>query len=334
MLEGAEPPGGQQVDGHDRERHGGEGSREGRVVGDAEVAVDDRADQLVVVAAHDRRRDEVAEREREREDRAGHDARERERQHDRAERRRALRAEIARGLDQRAGHALERCVDRQDHEGQPDVGERDRHRELREADLHVQPELGQQGVQDAAVVEDQAHAVEAHDQAREQRHGDQHEHEAPGAGRGDAREVIGEREGQRDVDDRRDRREPERARHDRAVDRVARQELAVVVEVPDVDGVRRELVGAPERLHEQAAERGQVDADEPRQRHGQQQHQLEPAVAEEEGGEPRERALRLRHGVSGRRSALDRRPRLRPTRSRARTRSCRCRSRSAASSRT
>ena len=102
----------------------------GRVVGDAEVAVDDGADQLVVVAADDRGRDEVAQREREREDRAGHDAGERERQHDGAERRRSLRAQVARGLDQRAGHPFQRGVDRQDHERQPDVGERDRHREL------------------------------------------------------------------------------------------------------------------------------------------------------------------------------------------------------------
>ena len=53
----------------------------GRVVGDAEVAVDDRADQLWL-SPPTIGRDEVAEREREREDRAGDDAGERERQHD------------------------------------------------------------------------------------------------------------------------------------------------------------------------------------------------------------------------------------------------------------
>ena len=55
VLEGAEAARAEQVDGHDHERHGRERGGEGRVVGDAEVAVDDRADQLVVVAADDRR---------------------------------------------------------------------------------------------------------------------------------------------------------------------------------------------------------------------------------------------------------------------------------------
>ena len=42
----------------------------------------------------------------------------------------------------------------------------------------LRPTLAAQRVQDAAVVEDQAHAVEPHDQAREERHRDEHEHEA------------------------------------------------------------------------------------------------------------------------------------------------------------
>ena len=67
-LERAQPPGDQEVDDHDDDRHRGERRRERQVVRDADVGVDDVADELR--ARHELRRDVVAERQREREDRA------------------------------------------------------------------------------------------------------------------------------------------------------------------------------------------------------------------------------------------------------------------------
>ena len=67
-----------------RERRG-----ERNVVRDADGRVDDVADELRLGAAGEQRRDVVAERQREGEDRAGDDAGQRERQDDAAERREA-----------------------------------------------------------------------------------------------------------------------------------------------------------------------------------------------------------------------------------------------------
>src|SRR5208282_368276 len=51
LPERAESPGGQQVAGHDRDRDHRHGGREGQVVGDADVRVDHRPDELGVTAA-------------------------------------------------------------------------------------------------------------------------------------------------------------------------------------------------------------------------------------------------------------------------------------------
>ena len=83
----------------------GQRRRERQVAGDAHLALDDVAQELG--AGHERRRDVVTERQREREDRAGHDRRERERQDDPAERDAGARAQVARGLQQRVRDALE-----------------------------------------------------------------------------------------------------------------------------------------------------------------------------------------------------------------------------------
>ena len=79
-------------------------------------------------AADQQRRDEVAERQREGEDRAGDDAGQRQRQDHAAQRAPTVRAEVTGGLQQRVGNPLERPVERHDHERQPDVGEHEPHR--------------------------------------------------------------------------------------------------------------------------------------------------------------------------------------------------------------
>src|SRR5947209_16625641 len=54
-LEGTEPFGSEQVDGHDPDRDHRQGGREGHVVGDADVAVDDVADEACAPTDQDRR---------------------------------------------------------------------------------------------------------------------------------------------------------------------------------------------------------------------------------------------------------------------------------------
>src|SRR5215470_16591838 len=74
VLEGPETPHDRDVDDHDRERYGREGGCEGDVVSNPDVREDDVADQLRARSADQPGCDVVAQREREREDRAGGDS--------------------------------------------------------------------------------------------------------------------------------------------------------------------------------------------------------------------------------------------------------------------
>ena len=135
-LERAEPARDHEVDGHDDQRDRRERGRERQVVRDPSPSVDDVADEARAGAADERRRDVVAERQREREDRARDDAREaRAAGSPTARSSQAAPAEVARGLDVGVRDPLERRVDRQDHERQPDVGEDDPHRRVRVAEV-------------------------------------------------------------------------------------------------------------------------------------------------------------------------------------------------------
>src|SRR6266516_1172138 len=67
-LERAKPLRDQEIRGHDDNRDGGEGGRERHVSVDTDLLLDDVADEVVLPSTHQRRRDEVAEREREGED--------------------------------------------------------------------------------------------------------------------------------------------------------------------------------------------------------------------------------------------------------------------------
>ena len=72
-LEGAQPARDDEIDGHDEDGDGGEGGGERDVGVDADVTLDHVADELVLAAADQERRDEITEGEGEREDRAGDD---------------------------------------------------------------------------------------------------------------------------------------------------------------------------------------------------------------------------------------------------------------------
>ena len=110
------------------------------------------------------------EREREGEDRAGGEARHGERQDHPAQGRRAAAAEVGRRLDEGVRHALERGVDRQHHEREPDVGEDDPHRPVRVGDVEIgQPEPVEEVVERAVRIEDQAPRVDAHEVADPER---------------------------------------------------------------------------------------------------------------------------------------------------------------------
>ena len=99
----------------------------GRLLPVRNAVVDDVAEHLVG-AADDLDGDVVTERQREREDRPRHRGREQHRQHHPAQGRRAARPEVRRGLQQRVRQPLQPGVHRQDHVGQPQVGERDHRR--------------------------------------------------------------------------------------------------------------------------------------------------------------------------------------------------------------
>ena len=73
--------------------------------------------------------------------------------------RQAVRAEVAGGLEQRVGDPLERGVDRDDHERQPDVGEHEPHRGVRVADVdRPEPELLERPVERPALLRITIHA--------------------------------------------------------------------------------------------------------------------------------------------------------------------------------
>src|SRR5689334_18865354 len=168
-LERAGGPRTGQVEDHDHDRDHGERGRERQVAGRADVGVDDVADEARVRPADQDRRDEVAQREREGEDRPGHHARQRQRQDHAAQRAPVTRAEIAGRLQQRVRYPLQRAVYGHDHEGQPDVGEDDPHRDVGVADVdRPQAQLGQRPAQRAALLQDDNPGVDPGQVARPQ----------------------------------------------------------------------------------------------------------------------------------------------------------------------
>src|SRR6266545_1208142 len=96
----------QQVERHDHHWHYGERGRQRNIAGSALVREYCLPDEQAGVA--ERPRDnKVAQRQREGKDRAGHNARKRQWQHYMPKRGARMRAQVARGFDQRLRHALE-----------------------------------------------------------------------------------------------------------------------------------------------------------------------------------------------------------------------------------
>ena len=252
------------------------------------------------------RGDVVAEREREREDRARDDGGEGERQDHPAEGRAGPRAEVAGRLEERRRDPLEPGVDRQDHERQPDVAEHDRDGDVaRIEDDARDPDLLERPFERPAPGEDHAPRVHADEVARPQRQQHEHEHHGARARAGGAGHVVRDGEGEDRVDDRDQRRHPDGPERDRPVDGVGEQ-LLEVLERELVGHRRRQRVQVPEGRHEQHDQRAEVDEAEPAHRRRQEQQHLERPMAVDEPVQAPPQAVRRRgkgarrHGDAGR----------------------------------
>src|SRR5690348_6048225 len=153
-LERAERPRAEQVAGHDHDGEHGHGRGERDVVRHADIGVDDVADEVRAGPADQQRGDVITEGQREREDRAGHDARQGQREQHQAGGPPGPRAQVLRRLDLRGRDPLQRRVHRDDHERQPQVAEDDEHGPVRVDQVHVQDR-----VEHAALGEDQQPGV-------------------------------------------------------------------------------------------------------------------------------------------------------------------------------
>ena len=225
----------QQVDDHHRDGHRRERGREREVVRDADVDVDDVADELR--ARDERRRDVVAERQREGEDRAGRDRGQREREDDAPERPAAVRAEVGGRLEQRGRDPLEPGVDRQDHERQPEIREDEPGGDVAEA-WPGEAERREHPVEHALLLQDHPPGVDLDEVARPEREQDRDDEQVPRPRRRDLRHVEGDREREHGVGDRHRGRDQHRPLRDRPVD-VALPELLEVLEAVVVDDLRR-----------------------------------------------------------------------------------------------
>ncbi len=196
-------------------------------------------------------------------------------------------AHVPRGLDEVVRDPLERGVDGQDHEGQPDVREDDPHRPVRERDVRVrQAEAVQRPVEGAVLGQDRRPGVDPDEVARPEREEDQHEHEGARPPARDPRHVVRQREGQDRVRDGHGGGDPDRASRDPPVRRVARrEELPEVVQRPLVQELAAEGVDRPERRDEEDDERRDVDADEDQHRRAEEPDGPQPRPAPEDGGD-------------------------------------------------
>ena len=220
--------------------------RQRQVVGD--VRVDRVADELGV--ADQRRRDEVAQGQREGEDRAGDDRREDERPDDAAERLPGLRTEVVGGGHERVRDPLEPRVDGDDHVRQPDVAHDEPDGDVAVAGA-VQAEGLERPVEDALLAEDRAPGVDL-DQIRgpqRHQHGDHEQALRPGPG--DLRHEERQRQRQQRVGHGHRGGDQHRPQRDRPVDRVAEDRLEVVQRERLLD-LAAQLAERPEAGGEQA----------------------------------------------------------------------------------
>ena len=281
-LEGAEAPGDEQVADHhhDRQHRVGRGDRE---VAECRVVVDHVANELRV--GHEVRDDVVAQAEREGEDRARHEGRNDERQHDPAECRPRLGPEVGRGLEQRTGDPLEPGVDRQDHVRQPQVAEHEpRVRQLVEpgaGDAERAEDPGQKTVS----LEDRAPGVRLHQVRRPERQQHGHDQRPALPRRGDAGHVVGDREGEQRIGQGDRHRDPDRPQRDGAVDRVAEDLVERLQRPVERSHLAGEGILRPEGVHQQDEQRAEVDDHDPAERDEEEEPQLCPGPRVQPAGD-------------------------------------------------
>ena len=194
----------------------------------AELRLDGVGDHHAVLAADQPRRDVVADgrdhHDQQRRDHAG----QRQRQRDAQEAPQRAVAEIGRRLDQRAVDLLQRDEDRQDRERRPGVGQRDAPRRWccrgrRSTGSSMMPSPIRPELSTPLIAED--HLPRHHPQqiARPERDGDQEQPQrlVPAAVEGD---VVGDRIGQDDGEQADQRRDPQRAHEQVAVDRLGQRQ--------------------------------------------------------------------------------------------------------------
>ena len=273
-----------KVDAHDDDGHHRVGRRERHVVGDADVGEDHVADELRSGAADQKRRQVVAEGEREGEDRPRHEPGQGERQDDAPERPEPARSHVTRRLQVALRHALERSVDRQDHERQPQVREDEPHRRVREADVRVgQADLVQAPVQRALLLQDHAPGVDADDVARPERQQHHDEQHGPRARGRDSGHIERDREGEDGVRDGDGAGDPDRVPRDAQVGRVVEAEdLPKVREGPVAGDPAGERVDPVQAGQQQRDERGKIDDADPAEGRQQQAAALQPGAPPEE----------------------------------------------------
>ena len=196
------PSGEEQVDDHDGDRHERVCGGERQVVRDADVAVDDVADELRV--PDDLRRDVVAEGQGEREDRTATSAGNRSGSTTRTNvvPLRPPRSDEASSNER--GDPLEPGVDRQDHVRQPEVREDEPGAGDRVARA-AEPEGLEEPVEHPVLGEDDPPRVDLHEVARPERDEDRDDQQVPRARRDEARHRVRDREGE---DRARDRHAP------------------------------------------------------------------------------------------------------------------------------
>ena len=212
------PPGDDQVDDHHHDRHQREHRRE------RQVGLVDRVDVVTdqVGLGDQQRRVDVAERQREGEDRAGDERREGERQDHLPEGVRRLRAQVLGGGEERVRDPLEPRVDRDDHERQPEVGEH------QEDPDQVVGRRDPDRAEEAAAGHDRAPDVDLHEVARPERHQDRDDQRPPHLRRRHLRHEEGDREGEQRVHDGDRGGDADGPRDDRPVGRLRDERLEVV----------------------------------------------------------------------------------------------------------
>ena len=238
---------------------------------DADVAVDNVAYEARAGSADQQRRDVIAQRQRERKDAAGHDAGQGQ-GHDHIQGGAPLPGpEVGGGLQVGLRNSLEGRISRDDHEGQPDVGEDNPHRPVGVAEAgRREMEEEKAPVENAIMIQDQDPGVDPRQVARPERQEHGGKQGRLDSARRDARHVIGKGESEHGVGEGDRGGEGDGPQDDEPIGSIGDQG-AEVVDIPDPLDRGREGVDLPEGRDQQQHQRREVDDDEPGQPRSEQQ---------------------------------------------------------------